>query len=135
MPLQHRPNPLGLHGIGSHGGRAVKAWPGKSGGTKPHERANDPMKRLPGACGPLCNKEQAMNRIVVDISSHVADAAIKQLSAMEEVVEVENCGKYRQDENWTKLIVETELTEDEVDDWLYNADLGKHFEYGTAEIK
>jgi len=60
-----------------------------------------------------------MNTIGIDCMSLGVNKLIRRLEKLKKVFTVTNCGKYRQDESYSQLRIETLMTEDDVDTWLY----------------
>lgn len=77
-----------------------------------------------------------MNMLGIDISTRMADEVVQRLRKLKTTIAVEKQGEYKEDGSWTKLHVDTEWTEDELDDWLYRTKFSSNdFDYGTFERK
>lgn len=61
-----------------------------------------------------------MNYLGIDVESYGAGLLISKLRRLKTTHNIRNMGRYRHDPSWTMLYIDTELTEEELDEWLYN---------------
>jgi hypothetical protein len=74
-----------------------------------------------------------MNTIGIDVETQFKNNLIRRLNRLKSVVLAEDGGMYHQDLTYSQVLVETAMTEDELDDWLYRTN---GVEYtGTFPVK
>lgn len=60
-----------------------------------------------------------MNYLGIDVESRGAGLLISKLRRLKTTHNIRNMGRYTNDPSWTMLYIDTEMTEDEMDAWLY----------------
>ena len=60
-----------------------------------------------------------LNLIIIDCMSKGKGTILRSLRRLRKVRGADDCGCYLQDPQYSKLVIATEMTDDEVEDWLY----------------
>ena len=78
--------------------------------------------------------EVPVNSLGIDVSTDGKGLLISKLKKLTSTVSVMDGGQYREDRTISQIIIDTEMTESELDDWCYNVSLPREIEiYGTFE--
>lgn len=71
-----------------------------------------------------------MNKLIIDVETHDCNNISRRLEKLKAVEVVEKRGEYRHCRGYSQIYVETTMTEDEVDHWLWK----NNFDYvGVVE--
>lgn len=60
-------------------------------------------------------------RLGIDVETRCASALVRRLGQLKTTFNISNAGAYREDPSYTQVWVDTRMTEDELEDWLYRA--------------
>jgi len=60
-------------------------------------------------------------RLGIDVETCCASALVRRLAQLKTTFNISNAGAYREDPGYTQVWVDTRMTEDELEDWLYRA--------------
>ena len=61
------------------------------------------------------------HRLGIDVETRCASALARRLAPLKTTMSVIKAGAYREDPGYTQVWVDTRMTEDELEDWLYRA--------------
>lgn len=61
-----------------------------------------------------------MNYLGIDVESRAAGLLMSKLRRESATMNIRNMGKYTEDLSWTMIYVDTTMTEEELDTWLYS---------------
>jgi hypothetical protein len=61
-----------------------------------------------------------LKRFIIDCYTDTYKVLIEKLLKVEQTKHIDFNGEYRQDKNLCQVIVETEMSEEELEKWLYN---------------
>lgn len=73
-----------------------------------------------------------MNKLGIDVKTKTAKKLIARLSTLKTTVKVDGPFEYWQDRNYSQILIDTEWTESQLDDWLYKTKHGCEY-IGTFE--
>lgn len=62
-----------------------------------------------------------IHRLGIDVETHSASTLVRRLGQLKTTFNISNAGAYREDPGYTQGWVDTRMTEDEMEDWLYRA--------------
>ncbi|MDH1555929.1 hypothetical protein N5E86_15860 [Stutzerimonas stutzeri] len=60
-------------------------------------------------------------RLGIDVETHCANALVRRLAQLKTTFNISNAGAYREDPGYTQVWVDTRMTEEKLEDWLYRA--------------
>lgn len=81
-------------------------------------------------------EKKKVNSLGIDVATHGVRLLISKLLNVKSVKAVSAGGVYHMDNSISQVLVETTMTEDELDDWLYNASFPREVDImGTFENK
>lgn len=62
-----------------------------------------------------------IHRLGIDVETRCASALVRKLGQLKTTFNISNAGAYREDPGYTQVWVDTRMTEEEMEDWLYRA--------------
>lgn len=65
------------------------------------------------------SKVVTLHRLGIDVETRFKATLISRLRALKSTKQVGDGGEYHWDRNFSQVWLETEMTEDQLDDWLY----------------
>ena len=65
-----------------------------------------------------------MAHLGIDVYTKHCKKLINRLSKLKSTLAIANSGAYREDQTYSKILIETTFTEDELDKWLYSTNHG-----------
>ena len=68
-----------------------------------------------------------MNKLYMDVETREANMILRRIKKLKDTLFAESDGAYHACPNWSRLYIETNLTEGEMDDWSYRTNLGGNF--------
>lgn len=60
-------------------------------------------------------------RLGIDVETHCARALVRRLAQLKTTFNISNAGTYQLDPGYTQVWVDTRMTEEKLEDWLYRA--------------
>jgi hypothetical protein len=63
--------------------------------------------------------EPAVNYLGIDVETRGAGFLVSRLKRLKTTIAIENTGKYSECREWSKVFIDTVMTEDQLDNWLY----------------
>ncbi|MCY1283625.1 hypothetical protein D9M68_983100 [compost metagenome] len=64
-------------------------------------------------------REGTINRLGIDVRTIDTNRLIKRLGALSTTRQISNGGRYGADPTWSQVWIDTEMAEQQLDDWLY----------------